>query len=101
MDMNQMMRQARKMQADLARVQEEVNQLTCEATVGGGAVKVVAGGDLEIKSITIAPEAVDPQDVEMLQDLVTAAVNEAIRSAQELAAARMSAVTGGMNLPGF
>jgi DNA-binding YbaB/EbfC family protein len=101
MDMNQMMRQARKMQADLARVQEEVKLLTTEASAGGGVVKVVATGDLKIQSIHIDPQAVDPSDVEMLEDLVTAAVNEALASAQELAATRMSAVTGGMNLPGF
>ena len=101
MDMNKMLKQARKMQADLAKVQEEVNELSTEASVGGGVVKVVAGGDLSIKSISIDPSAVDPEDVEMLEDLVTAAVNEALRSAQELASARMNAITGGMSLPGF
>ncbi len=104
MDMNKMLKQARKMQADLAKVQEEVNQMTTEATAGGGVVKVVASGDLSIKSITIDPAAVDPEDVEMLEDLVTAAVNEALRSAQELASSRINAVTGGMGgmgLPGF
>ncbi|NLG10455.1 MAG: YbaB/EbfC family nucleoid-associated protein [Coriobacteriaceae bacterium] len=104
MDMNKMLKQARKMQADLAKAQEEVNQMTTEATAGGGVVKVVAGGDLSIRSITIDPAAVDPEDVEMLEDLVTAAVNEALRSAQELASSRVNAVTGGMGgmgLPGF
>jgi DNA-binding YbaB/EbfC family protein len=101
MDMNQMMRQARKMQAELAKAQEEVALLTAEASAGGGAVKVVAGGDNTVKSITIDPAAVDPEDVEMLQDLVTAAVNEALRAAQDLAATRLNAVTGGMNLPGL
>ena len=101
MDMNQMMRQARKMQADLAKAQEEVALMVTEASAGGGVVKVVAGGDLSIKKITIDPSAVDPDDVEMLEDLVTAAVNEAIRSAQELSAARISAVTGGMGIPGL
>ncbi len=104
MDMNKMLKQARKMQADLAKAQEEVNQMTTEATAGGGVVKVVAGGDLSIRSITIDPAAVDPEDVEMLEDLVIAAVNEALRSAQELASSRVNAVTGGMGgmgLPGF
>lgn len=104
MDMNKMLKQARRMQADLAKAQEEVNQMTAEATAGGGVVKVVAGGDISIKSITIDPAVVDPEDVEMLEDLVTAAVNEALRSAQELASSRINAVTGGMGgmgLPGF
>jgi DNA-binding YbaB/EbfC family protein len=101
MDMNQMMRQARKMQAELAKAQEEVALLTAEASAGGGVVKVVAGGDNTVKSVTIDPAAVDPEDVEMLEDLVTAAVNEALRAAQELAASRLGAVTGGMNLPGL
>ncbi len=104
MDMNKMLKQARKMQADLAKAQEEVNQMTTEASAGGGVVKVVACGDLSIQSISIDPAAVDPEDVEMLEDLVTAAVNEALRSAQELANSRINAVTGGMGgmgLPGF
>jgi DNA-binding YbaB/EbfC family protein len=99
MDMNRMMKEARKMQAELAKAQEEVAFLSAEATVGGGAVKVVASGDGVVQSVTIDPSAVDPDDVEMLQDLVLAAVNEALRQAQELANTRMSAVTGGMNLP--
>ena len=104
MDMNKMLKQARKMQADLAKAQEEVNQMTTEASAGGGGGKVVACGDLSIQSISIDPAAVDPEDVEMLEDLVTAAVNEALRSAQELASSRINAVTGGMGgmgLPGF
>jgi DNA-binding YbaB/EbfC family protein len=104
MDMKKMLKQAQRMQADLAKAQEEVNQMTAEASAGGGVVKVVAGGDMTVKSIHIDPDAVDPEDVEMLEDLVTAAVNEALRSAQELGAARMNAITGGMagmGLPGF
>ncbi|MDR1183318.1 MAG: YbaB/EbfC family nucleoid-associated protein [Coriobacteriales bacterium] len=99
MDMNKMMKQARKMQAELEKAQEEVVFLTAEGTSGGGVVKAVATGDQTIQSITIDPSAVDPDDVEMLQDLVLAAVNEALRQVQELASARMNAVTGGLNLP--
>ncbi|MDR3037164.1 MAG: YbaB/EbfC family nucleoid-associated protein [Coriobacteriales bacterium] len=99
MDMNKMMKQARKMQAELAKAQEEVALLTVEATAGGGVVKVVATGDQTVQSITIDPSAVDPDDVEMLQDLVLAAVNEALRQAQDLANTRLGAVTGGLGLP--
>lgn len=95
------MKQAQKMQAKMAQVQEELKNEELEASAGGGMVKVVITGDMQIKSITIDPGAIDPEDVDMLQDMVTAAVNEAIRSAQELAAARMADVTGGMNIPGL
>jgi nucleoid-associated protein EbfC len=95
------MKQAQQMQAKMGQVQEELKNETVESSAGGGMVKVVITGDLEIRSITIDPDAVDPEDVEMLQDMVAAAVNEAVRSAQELAAAKMSAVTGGMNIPGL
>jgi DNA-binding YbaB/EbfC family protein len=99
MDMNKMMKQARKMQAELAKAQEEVALLTAEGSAGGGVVKAVATGAQTIESITISPEAVDPEDVEMLQDLVLAAVNEALSQAQELASSRLNAVTGGLGLP--
>jgi DNA-binding YbaB/EbfC family protein len=89
------------MQAELAKAQDEVATMEAEATVGGGAVTVVATGDAAIKSIKIDPSAVDPEDVEMLEDLITAAVNEALRNAQALANQRMSAITGGLNIPGF
>jgi DNA-binding YbaB/EbfC family protein len=95
------MKQAQQMQAKMGQVQEELKNETVESSAGGGMVKVVITGDLEIRSITIDPDAVDPEDVEMLQDMVAAAVNEAVRSAQELAAQKMSAVTGGMNIPGL
>ncbi len=101
MNMQAMMKQARKMQADLAKAQEEAAQLTFEATAGGGMVKAVATGDMKITSLTIDPEAVDPEDVEMLQDLVAAAVNEALRGASDLSAQRINAVTGKMNIPGM
>ena len=94
-----MMKQARKMQAELEKAQDELVFLTAEASAGGGAIKVVASGDQRIQSITIDPSAVDPDDVEMLQDLVLAAVNDALNQATELADARMSALAGGLNLP--
>lgn len=96
-----MMKQAQKMQADMARVQEELAAETVEASVGGGAVKAVMTGDLKLDRIVIDPSTVDPDDVAMLEDLVSAAVNEALRQAQELASSRMAAVTGGMNIPGL
>ncbi|MGE5560548.1 MAG: YbaB/EbfC family nucleoid-associated protein [Chloroflexota bacterium] len=96
---NQMMKQVQKMQAEMERIQEELGNKTVEATAGGGMVRVVATGKQEIKEITIAPEAVDPEDVEMLQDTIVAAVNEALRKAGELAQQDMAKVTGGMKLP--
>lgn len=96
---NQMMKQVQKMQADMERVQEELGSKTVEATAGGGMVRVVATGKQEIREIVIAPEAVDPEDVEMLQDTIIAAVNEALRKAGELAQQEMAKVTGGMKLP--
>lgn len=101
MDMKQMMRQAQKMQAQLAQAQEEIVDMTYEASAGGGMVKVTAGGDMSIHSIEIDPAAVDPEDVEMLQDMVTAAVNEALRGINQISESRLSAVTGGMNIPGM
>jgi len=95
------MKQAQKMQAKMAKVQEELKSEELEASAGGGTVKVQITGDLVIKSITIDPSAVDPDDIELLQDMTTAAVNEAIRSAQELAGRRMGEITGGMNIPGL
>jgi len=95
------MKQAQKMQAKMAKVQEELKSEELEASAGGGTVKVQITGDLVVKSITIDPSAVDPDDVELLQDMTTAAVNEAIRSAQELQSRRMGEVTNGMNIPGL
>ena len=100
MNMQQMMRQAQKMQKELAKAQQEV-AMTFEGTAGGGMVSVTARGDMTIESITIDPEAIDPEDVEMLQDMICAAVNEAIRGINEMSNARMGAVTGGMNIPGM
>ncbi|HJH43306.1 YbaB/EbfC family nucleoid-associated protein [Rubneribacter badeniensis] len=101
MDMKKMMKQAQRMQAELAKAQEEIKDLTFEATAGGGMVKAVATGDMAISSITIDPEAVDPEDVEMLQDMVAAAVNEALRGVSDMSAQRLSAATGGMSIPGL
>jgi DNA-binding YbaB/EbfC family protein len=99
MDMKKMMKQAQKVQAELAKAQEEVALLTAEASAGGGVVKAVATGAQTVQSITIDPAAIDPDDIEMLQDLVLTAVNDALQQAQELANARLSAATGGFNLP--
>lgn len=101
MDMRQMMRQAQKMQKELNKAQEEIATMNFEATAGGGMVAAVASGDMKITSLTIDPEAVDPEDVEMLQDMVTAAVNEALAGVSELSNQRMNAVTGGMSIPGL
>jgi nucleoid-associated protein EbfC len=99
-NMNAMMKQVQKMQADMARAQEELKNEVVEASAGGGMVKVKISGDLELKELTIDPQAVDPEDVELLQDMVQAAVNEALRSAQELAANKMNAAAGGLAGPG-
>jgi DNA-binding YbaB/EbfC family protein len=96
-----MLRQAQQLQARLVKVQEELENAVVEASAGGGAVKVVITGKLKVKSIEISPEAVNPEDVEMLQDLVMAATNEALDKAQELAQSRLSAITGGMKIPGL
>lgn len=101
MDMKQMMRQAQKMQKELNKAQEEIATMTFEATAGGGMVKAVASGDMNITNLTIDPDAVDPEDVEMLQDMVVAAVNEALRGVSEMSNQRMSAVTGGMSISGL
>lgn len=100
-DMQRMMRQVQKMQADMQRVQEEAGHRTVEASAGGGAVKAVCNGHGDLLSITIDPAAVDPADVEMLQDLVVAAVNEATRKGRDLLSREMAKLTGGMNIPGL
>lgn len=97
MDPNALMRQVQKMQEDVERAQAEAEKEVINVSAGGGVVEVEITGGLEIQSITIQPEVVDPEDVEMLQDLVMAAVNEAIEKAQEHVAERMSDVTGGLN----
>ncbi len=101
MDMKKMMKQAQKMQIEIARAQEEIKEMTFTATAGGGVVEVVAKGDTTIESISIDPSAVDPEDVEMLQDMVLVAVNEALRGVAEMGERRLSSVTGGMGIPGL
>jgi DNA-binding YbaB/EbfC family protein len=96
-----MIQQAQELQARLAKAQKELAEATVEATAGGGAVTVIVTGQQQFKSIKIAPEAINPDDVEMLEDLVLAAVNEAITKSQELAAERMNKVTGGFKIPGL
>ena len=98
MNMN-MIRQAQKMQQDLLRMQQEMEEKEYEAAAGGGVVTAVVTGKRELKSLTIDPEAVDPDDVEMLQDMVVAAVNQALRAAEEEASSSMQKLTGGMSLP--
>lgn len=97
-NINQLMKQAQKMQADMAKMQEELNEREFSATSGGGAVKATVTGGKTLVSIELSEAAVDPDDIEMLQDLIVAAVNEALRVADETVAAEMSKVTGGMNL---
>jgi len=96
-----LIKQAQQMQARLAKAQEELETMTVEASAGGGAVKVVATGKQTIESIVIDPGAVDPDDVEILQDMVLAAVNDALAKSQELAAEKLGAITGGLKLPGM
>lgn len=101
MNMQQMMKQARKMQEQLAAAQETIAQSTVDASAGGGMVKVTVSGNMQVTSLKIDPEAIDPEDVEMLEDMVMAAVNEALRGVGELANRQMGAVTGGLNIPGM
>ncbi|HDM77109.1 MAG TPA: YbaB/EbfC family nucleoid-associated protein [Deltaproteobacteria bacterium] len=96
-----MMQQVKMIQERLASLQEELGEKTVEASVGGGMVVAVANGKQEILSITIEREVVDPDDIEMLQDLIVAAVNEAIKKSQEMVAQEMSKITGGLNIPGL
>ena len=101
MSQAQMMKQAQKMQQELLRIQEEQETKTYTASAGGGMVSATVNGKHEVVAISINPEAVDPDDVEMLQDMVIAAVNEAMRTADAEAAQNMSRLTGGMNLGGL
>ena len=101
MNMQQMMKQARKMQEQLAAAEDNLKTQTVDTRAGGGMVKVTMTGDMKIGSIKIDPDAFDPEDVEMLQDMIMAAVNEAIRSVGELANKQMGAITGGLNIPGM
>ena len=100
-NMGNMMKQAQKLQADMERLQEELGSQSVEGTAGGGMVKAVVTGKQEVVSIAIEKEVVDPEDVEMLQDLVTAAVNEALRKSRDMMTDQMSKLTGGINIPGL
>ena len=105
-NMQQMMRQVQKMQQDMAAAQEQLKHEEVEASAGGGMVKVKVSGDLVVKAVVIAPDAIDPDDPELLQDMVLAATNEALRAAQELQQSKLGGLTGGMDLgslglPGF
>ncbi len=104
MNMQQMMKQARKMQEQLAAVQDNLAETTVDASAGGGMVKVTVNGEMQITSLKIDPEALDPEDVEMLEDMIMAAVNEAVRGVNEAANKQMSAITGGLSglgIPGM
>ena len=100
-NMNQMMKQVQQMQAEMARVQEQLATETVQASAGGGAVKVTANGAGEIEKIEIAAEAIDPEDPELLADMIVGAVNEALRSANDLAQSRLGGLAGGLGLPGM
>jgi len=95
------LRQAQQLQAKLAKAQEELGSMTVEATSGGGAVKVVIDGHQKVHSVEISPEVIESGDVELLQDLVMTAVNEAVTKSQELVSKRLSSLTGGLNIPGL
>ena len=100
-NMNQMLKLAQKMQADMAALQEDLEQREFTATSGGGMVEVTVDGKHLVKSIKINPEAIDPEDAEMLEDLITVAVNEAISNAIKTSEEEMGAITGGLNMPGL
>lgn len=101
MDMNMMMKQAQQMRKEMEKAQAEIAEQEITATSGGGMVSVTVTGDLQVKEVVIDPAAVDPEDVEMLQDMVVAATNEALRSAQDLANDRLGGLTGGLSIPGL
>ncbi|CEK35487.1 DNA binding protein,hypothetical protein,hypothetical protein,DNA-binding protein, YbaB/EbfC family,Uncharacterised BCR, YbaB family COG0718 [[Clostridium] sordellii] len=100
-NMNQILKQAQKMQSDMQKMQEELESKELETSVGGGAVTVKVNGKKEVVDIQIKPEVVDPDDIEMLQDLVLSAVNEALRSVDDMQSSQMNKLTGGMNIPGL
>lgn len=100
-NMQGMLKKVQKMQAEMQRMQEELKTRTVEASVGGGAVTVVMSGEKEVKALKIAPTAVDPEDVEILEDLLMAAINEASKKVDDLLSQEMGKVTGGLKLPGM
>lgn len=94
-----MMKKVQKLQADMAKLQEELKKRTLEVTTGGGAVKLVISGEKEVQSLKISPDAVDPEDLEMLEDMLLAAFNEGVKKVDEMTTTEMGKLTGGMNLP--
>lgn len=100
-NMNQMIKQAQKMQDQITELQEDIEEREFSATAGGGAVEVVISGKKNIKSLTIKPEVVDPEDIDMLQDLIISAVNEAVNNVESITEAEMSKITGGVSIPGL
>lgn len=101
-DVNALMKQAQQMQAQMMEAQEKLKDETVEASAGGGMVKVTMGGDMTLREISIDPEAIDPEEAEMLSEMVQAAVNEGLRAAQELAGSKMGGITGGLGgMPGL
>ncbi len=100
-DVNALMKQAQKMQSEMLQAQESLKDETVEASAGGGMVKVKMGGDLTLREIVIDPEAIDPEEPELLAEMVQAAVNEGLRAAQQLAESKMGGITGGLGLPGM
>lgn len=101
MNMQQLMKQAQKMQQQLAEAEANMQNVSVDASAGGGMVKVKVNGLMQLESIQIDPDALDPEDVEMLQDMIVAAANEAIRGMGDIANREMGAITGGMNIPGM
>jgi nucleoid-associated protein EbfC len=100
-DVNALMKQAQKMQSEMLEAQEALKDEVVEASAGGGMVKVKMGGDLTLREILIDPEAIDPEEADLLAEMIQAAVNEALRAAQELASSKMGGITGGLGLPGM
>lgn len=100
-NMNHMIKQAQKMQEQMLKMQKEMENKTYEAAAGGGAVKVVFDGKRELKEVIVSPEVADPDDVEMLQDLIIAAVNEGLRKIEEDSTSQLGSITGGLNIPGL
>ena len=101
MDINKMMKQVQQLQSEMLEAQEKLKDEVVEASAGGGMVKVKMTGDLQLREVKIDPEAVDPEDAETLEDMVMAAINEALRSAQELAESKLGGAAGGLGLPGM
>lgn len=100
-NMNNVLKQAQKMQEEMERIQQETEEENIEATSGGGAVRVIVNGKKELVEIKLDPDAVDPDDVETLEDLIMAAVNEAVKKAEDMMEEKMGAITGGLNIPGL